>query len=121
MEHRENKLLRVHGHCVEAGDDVQKSSPEIEFLALIDFADGHRRALLHLSSHHGVGARSGKYEAQRNGRFCHQGGPIIRAIVNLWPVVVDRVLRVNWATPAQKTCRRHIDKSEETKTQSLPT
>jgi hypothetical protein len=45
---------------------------EIESIVLIDFVDRHQRALQHLARHHCVRSRSGKYEAERDGRLCHE-------------------------------------------------
>ena len=48
-----------------------RGESEVECIALIDLVDRHRRALEHLAGHHFVGARSGKYQTKRDGRFFH--------------------------------------------------
>ena len=63
---------------VIGGDDAagiaqMRREYEIERIALIDFVDRHQRALAHLARHHGVGARLGKHEAERDGRLFHLG------------------------------------------------
>jgi hypothetical protein len=56
---------------------------EIEFIALIDLVDGHRRALEHLARHHFIGPRSGKYEAERDGRFLHAKAQGMRQVIEM--------------------------------------
>ena len=48
---------------------------EIESSALIDFLDRPQRTLAHLTGHHGVRSRLGKYEAERDGRLGHEEAP----------------------------------------------
>src|SRR5262249_29726124 len=55
---------------------------EIELAAAVDLVDRHQRALLHLLRHHGVGARSGKHEAERDRRLCHLRSSIARASIS---------------------------------------
>ena len=54
-----------------AGITQMRREHEIELIALIDFVDRHQRAFSHLSRHHGVGARLGKHEAERDGWLLH--------------------------------------------------
>jgi hypothetical protein len=54
-----------------AGITQMGCESEIELIALIDFVDRHQRTLAHLACHHGVRSRSGKYQAERDGRLVH--------------------------------------------------
>ena len=88
-------IAQVRGKC------------EIELVALVDLVDGHQRALLHFSRHHGVRSRSRKYESEGNGGFGHQQSPgsckanCLIAInnVGLSPVVVNQPC-ASFALPA---------------------
>src|SRR6185437_511928 len=67
----------VIGSNDAAGIAQMRFEGEIELLALIDLVDGHQGTFLHLAPHHRVGTRSRKDEAERNGRLCHPGGPVM--------------------------------------------
>src|SRR5438270_125551 len=50
---------------------------EIELIALIDLVDRHQRTLAHLTCHHGVWSRLGKYETDGDGRFFHREAAVL--------------------------------------------
>src|SRR5690349_22084376 len=72
----------VIGGDPPAGVAQVRSEGEVELLALVDFVDRHQGALLHLAPHHGVGARSGKYEAERNGWLCHRRARYLPLVIS---------------------------------------
>src|SRR5579863_7413536 len=78
---------------------------KIERIARIDFIDRHQCALAHFARHHGVWARLGKYQAERDRRFLHRQARELRGddLMPRWRrLVSSNVLRVICAAPHKK-------------------
>src|ERR1700704_4490408 len=81
---------------------------EIELIALFDLVDRHQRAFAHLAGHHRVRPRlGGEYEAERDGRLCHEKPESCVAIISSQEcrsvtLYHQTALRVIWASPCIK-------------------